>query len=97
MEEMRQQIATLTALVQGLHVSRSGSEESKYSQSPFENPFGEQNCRRPPPIHVPYKWENNIKIELPEFNGSLKPDEFVDWLSTVERVSDYGEVGGYSS
>ena len=44
------------------------------------NPFGEQNGRRPPPMHIPYKWENNIKIELPEFNGSLKPEEFVDWL-----------------
>ena len=91
MDEMRQQIATLTAMVQGLQVSRAGSGGSEDSQSHFENPFGEPNWRRPPP-HLPYKWENQVKIELPEFNGSLNPDEFVDWMNTVERVFDYGEV-----
>ncbi|CAL5362151.1 unnamed protein product [Camellia sinensis] len=39
-----------------------------------------------------HKWENNIKIELPEFHGSLNPDEFINWLNTIEQIFDYGEV-----
>jgi hypothetical protein len=34
-------------------------------------------------------WENHFRLELPEFHGRLNPEEFVDWLSTVERVFEY--------
>ncbi|GKB11841.1 hypothetical protein Tco_0845764 [Tanacetum coccineum] len=27
-----------------------------------------------------------LKIEIPEFTGKVHPDNFIDWLSTVERV-----------
>ncbi|GJU53560.1 hypothetical protein Tco_1227274 [Tanacetum coccineum] len=27
-----------------------------------------------------------LKIEIPEFTGKVHPDDFIDWLSTVERV-----------
>ncbi|KAG5534031.1 hypothetical protein RHGRI_022247 [Rhododendron griersonianum] len=79
-------------MVQGLQVSRAGSGGSEDSHSHFDNPFGDPNWRRPPFTHSPYSWERNIKIELPEFNGSLNPDEFVDWINTVERVFDYEDV-----
>ena len=29
---------------------------------------------------------NDIKVDIPNFEGKLHPDEFVDWLQTVERV-----------
>ncbi|GKD48925.1 hypothetical protein Tco_1277901, partial [Tanacetum coccineum] len=29
-----------------------------------------------------------LKIENPEFTGKVHPDDFIDWLSTVERVFD---------
>ena len=35
---------------------------------------------------------NDFRIELPEFEGKLDPDEFLDWLQTVERIFDYKEV-----
>uniref|UniRef100_A0A2N9HYM8 Reverse transcriptase domain-containing protein n=1 Tax=Fagus sylvatica TaxID=28930 RepID=A0A2N9HYM8_FAGSY len=38
------------------------------------------------------RWENNFCLEFPEFHGSLGPEEFVEWLSTVERVFEYYEV-----
>lgn len=33
-----------------------------------------------------------IRIEIPESDGSAHPDEFFDWLSTVERVFDLRDV-----
>ncbi|VVA41673.1 Hypothetical predicted protein, partial [Prunus dulcis] len=34
----------------------------------------------------------NMKVDIMEFEGSIKPDEFINWLNTVERVFDYKEV-----
>ena len=63
------------------------------SNSYFNNPFG-QTVRgnqqvpvqepRPGPMHlqVPQreepKWETEIKVDLPKFQGSLNPEEFLD-------------------
>ncbi|XP_071696684.1 uncharacterized protein [Rutidosis leptorrhynchoides] len=33
-----------------------------------------------------------LKVEIPEFNGTAHPDEFLDWLSTVERVFDIKNI-----
>ncbi|XP_024177783.1 uncharacterized protein LOC112183652 [Rosa chinensis] len=30
----------------------------------------------------------NLK-DLPEFEGRMRPDEFIDWLNTIERIFDY--------
>ncbi|PKU70261.1 hypothetical protein MA16_Dca019239 [Dendrobium catenatum] len=33
-----------------------------------------------------------IKLELPEFDGRMDPDEFIGWLQSVERILDFKEV-----
>ncbi|XP_071704568.1 uncharacterized protein [Rutidosis leptorrhynchoides] len=33
-----------------------------------------------------------MKVEIPEFTGAAHPDEFLDWLSTVERVFDIKDI-----
>ena len=35
---------------------------------------------------------NDFKVDIPEFEGRLQPDEFVDWLQTVERVFEFKDV-----
>ncbi|GKE48417.1 reverse transcriptase, partial [Tanacetum coccineum] len=30
---------------------------------------------------------NDIKVDIPEYDGKLDPDEFVEWLRTVELAS----------
>ena len=35
---------------------------------------------------------NDFKVEIPEFKGKLDPEEFLDWLNTVERVFKYKDV-----
>jgi len=33
-----------------------------------------------------------FKVKIPEFEGRLDPDEFLEWLQTVERVFEYKDV-----
>jgi len=34
----------------------------------------------------------DFRVEIPEFEGHLNPDEFLDWLNTVERVFNLKDV-----
>ncbi|GKA40297.1 hypothetical protein Tco_0732890 [Tanacetum coccineum] len=33
-----------------------------------------------------------LKIEILDFTGKVHPDDFIDWLSTVERVFDVQDI-----
>nr|GEX89142.1 hypothetical protein [Tanacetum cinerariifolium] len=33
-----------------------------------------------------------LKIDIPEFTSKVHPDDFIDWLSTVERVFDVRDI-----
>jgi len=35
---------------------------------------------------------NDFKVKIPEFEGKLDLDEFLEWLHTVERVFDYKDI-----
>lgn len=37
--------------------------------------------------------DHRLKIDIPDFKGSLNLDDFVDWLHLIERVIEYQ---GYS-
>jgi len=34
----------------------------------------------------------DFKVDIPEFEGKLDPDEFLDWLQTGERVYDFKDI-----
>ena len=38
------------------------------------------------------RWEGGLRIDIPEFTGSLNPDEFLDWCNTVEEIFELKEV-----
>ncbi|GJZ91415.1 hypothetical protein Tco_0663342, partial [Tanacetum coccineum] len=42
---------------------------------------------RDDPIH-----SLGLKIEIPEFTGKVHLDDFIDWLSTVERMFDVPDI-----
>nr|GEY76652.1 RNA-directed DNA polymerase [Tanacetum cinerariifolium] len=61
-----------------------------------ENPFG----RRLPPQARPQNRDNvlrslGVRVEIPDFAGAVQPDEFIDWLSTMERVFDLRDIPYY--
>jgi len=35
---------------------------------------------------------NDFKVEVPEFEGKLDPEEFLDWLHTIERFFEYKDI-----
>jgi len=59
-----------------------GSEEEASNALSFSEddvPF-ERTRRRPRPTFN----SNDFKVEIPEFEGKLDPDEILEWLQTVE-------------
>jgi len=34
----------------------------------------------------------DFRVEIAKFEGKLDPDEFLEWLCTIKRVSDYEEL-----
>lgn len=69
----------------------SGEFQSMYnrkaSSSSIEDTW-HQHEWRPHHIHCNF----GIKIEIPDFEGHLQPDEIIDWLHTVEWVFKLNEV-----
>ena len=60
-----------------------------------DNPFGSssessKSSRRQ--VRCSREVHNDFKVDIPEFGGKLDPDEFLDWLQTVERVFDFKDI-----
>nr|GEZ35760.1 transposon Ty3-I Gag-Pol polyprotein [Tanacetum cinerariifolium] len=44
----------------------------------------------------PGTWHSNdIKVKIPEYDGKLDPDEFVEWLRTIDLRSGYHQIRIY--
>ena len=37
----------------------------------------------------------DFKVEIPEFEGQLNLDDFVEWMNVVERVFEYKDIPDY--
>ncbi|XP_076938140.1 uncharacterized protein LOC143606166 [Bidens hawaiensis] len=60
----------------------------------FENVFARRARHHeptPPPPVDPIR-ALGIRTEIPEFEGRMQPDDFIDWLHTVERIFDLRQV-----
>ena len=90
--ELRRQVAALTKVVQRMQPPHENTDEFDDSHSHFENPFGVPPKGRPYVERSERRLDYNFKGEILEFQGSLKPENFVNWLNTVERVFDYYKV-----
>ncbi|KAD5507419.1 hypothetical protein E3N88_15122 [Mikania micrantha] len=56
----------------------------------FRNVFGYPHQRQTPqsdPIHA-----LGIRMDIPDFEGNMQPYDFIDWLQTMERIFDLGDV-----
>ena len=81
-----------------LRSSRSTSKPTESEASDDEdNRFGddEENVyarrpRRPPPLQD--RSHHDFKVDIPEFEGQLDPEIFLDWLQTVERVFEFKDI-----
>ncbi|XP_077245971.1 uncharacterized protein LOC143885793 [Tasmannia lanceolata] len=46
----------------------------------------------PPFVRYDNRWENGIKIEIPEFDGGREPEDLLDWEATVEETLELKDV-----
>lgn len=38
------------------------------------------------------RWESSFRSNIPEFHGTLNPEDFIDWLNTVEKILEFRQV-----
>ena len=79
-------------VVQCLQPPHEAIDESDDSHSHFKNPFGVPPRESPCVERNEPSLDYNFKVEILEFQGSLKLEDFVYWLNTVERMFHYYEV-----
>ncbi|GKD11728.1 putative nucleotidyltransferase, ribonuclease H, partial [Tanacetum coccineum] len=63
------------------HVSRGSESSDEEAQYQNNNRRNNRSQRGAP-----------MMVDIPVFEGRIQPDEFIDWIHTVERVFDYQEV-----
>lgn len=61
-------------------------------EATIDNPFAQPAHHDDRCVDETHRWESGFKLDIPEFHSSLTPDEFLDWLNSVEEVLDYKEV-----
>ncbi|PWA72114.1 hypothetical protein CTI12_AA275430 [Artemisia annua] len=104
-DDLRRQVQQLQEQLQRLqpqdehHSRRSSQSNNEDSNNVEENPFFHSSSSEEV---EDYNYQNrgrrnqfrefDIKVNIPEFEGRMQPDEFLDWLHTVERVFDFKEV-----
>jgi len=66
-------------------VGETSSNSLRYSSE--EEPHRRSKRGQRPSINV-----NDFRIEILEFEGKIDPDEFVEWLNTVERIFEYKDI-----
>ena len=78
-------------LQQEEHREETKSDLGFFGDGEDRNPFGRRNQPHRQHEIDPIR-SMGIKVDIPEFDGRLNPDDFIDWLSTVERVFDLKDI-----
>nr|GEU35812.1 hypothetical protein [Tanacetum cinerariifolium] len=55
------------------------------------NPF-DRSPRVQPQQQVDHLRSLGLRTDIPEFKGRLQPDDFLDWIQTVERIFDLRDI-----
>ena len=83
---------------ENLRSSRSTSKPLESEASDDDgNPFGEYEedvyARRPRKHPRPQdRSHHDFRLDIPDFEGQLDPDIFLDWLQTVERIFEFKDI-----
>lgn len=69
-------------------------EDDVFENNPFAR-IGDQNQQRAVIEAAGFdtrRWESGFRLDLPEFSGSLQPDQFLDWISTTKELLNFKRV-----
>ncbi|BFG40560.1 hypothetical protein CerSpe_268340 [Prunus speciosa] len=91
MDEIKRMIQQLTDHVTRIETQSHGGEsfDGEGDENPFYNNMPMEVVQRG---RDHYGRNFDMKVDLPEFERKMQPDDFVDWLNTIERIFDYKEV-----
>ncbi|XP_038979894.1 uncharacterized protein LOC120110006 [Phoenix dactylifera] len=96
-DELRRQVQNLIERL--VRYEQNPSEEEGGTTEEDRNTFRDQSLRRGRRSNSSLSHQHrhqfrfpDIRINIPEFEGKMQPDIFLDWLNTIERIFDYKEV-----
>ncbi|PWA86577.1 hypothetical protein CTI12_AA139760 [Artemisia annua] len=81
MDDLKRQVQQLQeelARVKVVNEEDQFHDEDSNGDDGYYNPFGSSSA--------------SDSVDIPEFDGKIQPDEFLDWLHTVVKVFDFKEV-----
>ncbi|KAH9723702.1 Endonuclease [Citrus sinensis] len=81
------QMARMAELLDERHCTPEREDKSSGS---FANPFSGRHPRTESTDDR--RWESGLRIDIPEFQGSGRPEELLDWINAIEEVFEYKEV-----
>lgn len=99
-QQLQQRLELYEALERNQPHRASEDEESANGEDEI-NPFYRARSRASSDEAGPYRHarrnydfqrDYDIKVDIREFEGRIKADEFIDWLNPVERIFDYKDV-----
>ncbi|GJS03754.1 putative CCCH-type zinc finger family protein [Tanacetum coccineum] len=102
--ELRQLVQQLQLRLERVEAPRQNHNEPENEDSEDEefNPFHVNGNSESSDEEAHYRHNDrrnnrsqrgaNMRVDIPVFEGRIQPDEFIDWIHTVERVFDYQEV-----
>ena len=96
-EQLTEQIATMRANqnpFQNLNPETGGDSDG---EEEIPQP---QRRQRPPEagdragdrVEDIRRWETGMRTEVPEFQGSMLPEEFLEWIGIVEEILEFKKV-----
>ena len=71
------------------HLILFGLKKKEASQSEG-SPTEDETFRRP--RRGRRQSTTEFKVDIPEFEGKLDPDDFLEWMQTVERIFEYKDI-----
>jgi len=94
-EYLRRQLGTFLKQKQKMNeepvYSAPRGQEQVFNHT-FDSSSEEEPLRRPQSEPRMQANSNDFRVEIPEYEGKLDPEEFLDWLHMVERVFEYKDV-----
>ncbi|VFQ89801.1 unnamed protein product [Cuscuta campestris] len=86
-EYLAKQVAQLTKMKLRMADTPEQSDEEQEIET---HPMEDSNTNTGGSSHE--KGTTDFKVDLPTFEGKNDPDEFLEWLETVERVFDFKDI-----
>ena len=98
MDELRRQLQKLQQRLEQYENQGRGARYHDFEsndENPFHRVHSHSSSGSTPP--QPRLLRNlqlgfDMKVDIPEFEGKMQPDDFIDWLTTVERIFYFKDV-----